>query len=312
MPAWANDIKFGMPIACEIDKDCYIQNLPDVTQGSDVFDTFCKGAAYDGHKGIDIRVLSMKDLARNVPIVASADGIIKAYRDGEPDRLVQTPQERTAVKGKECGNGVVISHPNGFESQYCHLKQGSITVKKGQKVKQGDVLGFVGNSGFAAFPHIHFGVRKNGQWLDPITGNPPSNSCNFTNTDNSLMEETLLAKFQADTSRLLSSGITGAVINHQELVKTGAPKKLQISDTAIVGWSWFINLRKGDRISIKLEGPNGLISENVTKPLTKNQASYSAFTGKKRNAEKGEYQFTTKLLRAGKVLQETLTVQILE
>ena len=72
------------------------------------------------------------------------------------------------LKGRECGNGVVLRHKGGWETQYCHLKQGSVLVKSGQEVWAGQELGFVGQSGKAAFPHVHLSVRKDGKVVDPF------------------------------------------------------------------------------------------------------------------------------------------------
>ena len=308
----AQDLKFGLPIKCEINKDCFIQNLPDIINGSDAFDPFCQGATYQGHKGIDIRLLSLENIKENIPVIAAGDGIIKAFRDGEEDRLIVTDEDKTRIKDKECGNGIVISHKNGYESQYCHLKQNSISVRNGDKVKQGDILGFVGNSGFASFPHVHFSIRKDGQWLDPISGLPPAESCQLTTKENTLLDKKTAEFFSQNSSRLLTSGISGKIIKHAKLVRFGAPERLMISDQVIIGWAWFINLRKDDQIRFTLEGPKGLLVENTTKPLDRNKASYSAYAGSKKQAIKGEYRLKTELVRSGQTIEESLFVQTLE
>lgn len=308
----ASDIKFGLPIKCKLEKDCFIQNLPDIIEGEGVADSFCHRATYNGHKGVDIRLFSLEDIKRNVPVIAAANGIIKATRDGEIDKLIATQEDRQSVKNKECGNGILIAHPNGFESQYCHMKQGSIVVKKGQQIKQGDTLGFVGSSGFSQFPHIHLSIRKNGQWIDPISGNPPAATCAVSNLQNSLLNQDTHQYFQANTTRLIASGISGTPIVHGNLVKIGVPEKLKEVDQAIIGWAWFINLRKNDEIRFTLEGPQGLIAQNTTNPIENHKATYSAFAGKKLQPEKGEYRLRTELLRDGQSIEDTLFVQILE
>ncbi len=63
------------------------------------------------------------------------------------------------------GRLVIISHGNGLETRYGHLS--SYVVKSGQKVKSGEVVGYVGQSGDATGPHCHFEVRKNGQVRNP-------------------------------------------------------------------------------------------------------------------------------------------------
>ena len=310
--AVAEEIRFGLPVKCQINKDCYIQNLPDVITGKKASDSYCQGATYDGHKGIDIRLLSLADIARNVPVIASAPGIVKALRDGEPDRIVATPEDRKLIEGKECGNGVVIAHADGYETQVCHLKKNSISVKKGDRISKGELLGFIGNSGFAAFPHVHLSIRKDGQWLDPLSGKPPSSSCVPTNGKDTLLEKNASKYFEENTTRLIASGISGNVFNHDDLVRTGPPNRLKSSDQAIVGWAWFINVRKGDQVNFSLEGPSGEIANHTTEPLNRHKAAYSGFSGKKLKPVEGEYRLTTQLIRNGKPISETLFVQTLD
>jgi murein DD-endopeptidase MepM/ murein hydrolase activator NlpD len=68
--------------------------------------------------------------------------------------------------GSGYGRNVVVDHGFGYETIYAHMKE--IKVKKGQKVKRGDVLGTVGSSGLSTAPHLHYEVVKNGRKVDPI------------------------------------------------------------------------------------------------------------------------------------------------
>lgn len=84
------------------------------------------------------------------PIVAIADGTVVGCADGYGNTY---PSRRIY------GNYVNIDHGDGFFSIYGHLKIG-LTVKKGEKVKQGQVLGYMGNSGYSNGQHLHFELRK--------------------------------------------------------------------------------------------------------------------------------------------------------
>jgi murein DD-endopeptidase MepM/ murein hydrolase activator NlpD len=65
------------------------------------------------------------------------------------------------------GNKIVIDHGvDGYTSLYAHLS--AIKVKVGQRVKRGDVIGAVGNTGLTIAPHLHYEVRKNDEFLDPL------------------------------------------------------------------------------------------------------------------------------------------------
>jgi len=63
------------------------------------------------------------------------------------------------------GNQVRIKHPSGLITLYAHLS--SIGVKRGQSVKRGQVIGKVGGTGKSTGPHLHFGLMKGGQWINP-------------------------------------------------------------------------------------------------------------------------------------------------
>ena len=64
------------------------------------------------------------------------------------------------------GNVVKIKHKGGYESLYAH--QSRRRVKRGQRVKKGQVIGYVGSTGRSTGPHLHFGLKKNGRWIDPM------------------------------------------------------------------------------------------------------------------------------------------------
>jgi murein DD-endopeptidase MepM/ murein hydrolase activator NlpD len=64
------------------------------------------------------------------------------------------------------GKVVKIRHPGGYESLYAH--QSRIRVKRGQQVKKGQIIGYVGSTGRSTGPHLHFGMKKNGRWIDPM------------------------------------------------------------------------------------------------------------------------------------------------
>lgn len=64
------------------------------------------------------------------------------------------------------GNKIVINHGFGYQTLYAHLYE--FNVKKGQKVKRGDVIGYVGNTGLSTGPHLHYEVHLNGKKVNPV------------------------------------------------------------------------------------------------------------------------------------------------
>jgi murein DD-endopeptidase MepM/ murein hydrolase activator NlpD len=64
------------------------------------------------------------------------------------------------------GRTVKVRHPNGYETEYLHLS--SIAVHAGTRIGQGDLVGRVGSTGLATAPHLHYGLKKNGAYVNPI------------------------------------------------------------------------------------------------------------------------------------------------
>jgi len=83
------------------------------------------------------------------------------------------------------GNVIKIRHLNGYESLYAH--QSRLRAKRGQRVKKGQIIGYVGSTGRSTGPHLHFGLKRYGRWIDPMgvlrkKSIPTSTSKNITIT----------------------------------------------------------------------------------------------------------------------------------
>ncbi len=95
------------------------------------------------HSGLDIAT------QHGNPIVATADGIVLSIQND-----------------KRGGKTIKLSHPqSGWVTVYCHLSK--FSVKSGQKVRRGDVIGLVGQTGRARAPHVHYEVRREGKRYNP-------------------------------------------------------------------------------------------------------------------------------------------------
>ena len=73
---------------------------------------------------------------------------------------------RVRKSRKGYGNHVKIDHGYGYITLYAHMQK--YIVKKGQKVKRGEVIGYVGNTGKSVAPHLHYEVHKNGKKVNPV------------------------------------------------------------------------------------------------------------------------------------------------
>ena len=105
---------------------------------------------YRAHEGIDYAA------PIGTPVSAVGDGVVtkSQYSGGY-------------------GNLVIVKHPNGYETYYGHLSKYGKGVKKGVRVKQGQVIGYVGATGLATGPHLDFRIKKNGTFFNYLTMKMP-------------------------------------------------------------------------------------------------------------------------------------------
>jgi len=95
------------------------------------------------HYGVDFSA------PQGTPIYATGNGKIKKIKKSR----------------RGFGNHVVINHGYGYESLYAHMSK--YTVRRGQKIKRGDVIGYVGSTGKSTAPHLHYEVHKDGKKINP-------------------------------------------------------------------------------------------------------------------------------------------------
>lgn len=110
------------------------------------------------HSGRDKSTASYYGYGQEV--LAVADGVIVTALDGMPDNVPGDvpPFELFAPVCTLCGNHLVLGFGPGKFATYMHLQPRSLRVKKGDRVRRGQVLGLVGNSGESFLPHLHFHV----------------------------------------------------------------------------------------------------------------------------------------------------------
>lgn len=98
-----------------------------------------------GHFGVDYAAPT------GTPIWAAASGVV-------------------TFRGRKggAGNCVIIKHDNGYSTTYMHMSKFRKGQSVGKRVRQKDVIGYVGMTGLATGPHLHFSVRKGGRYVDPL------------------------------------------------------------------------------------------------------------------------------------------------
>ena len=274
-------LQLGLPLPCEIGKSCWIVNYVDLDKSNNVRDYNCGKSSYDGHKGVDFALRDTGVMRQGVPVLAAAAGTVAGLRDGMKDvdfNLIGGPR---AVKGKECGNGVTLRHKDGWSTQYCHLRRGSVSVKKGQSVKAGEPLGMVGHSGLAMFPHVHIQVLKGKEIVDPFIGASPAKQCGPGDTP--LWKPEVLAKLPYGPTALYNAGFAGRAPKPRE-VRDGKHREtvLPRDAPALILWVDMFRVRAGDTLTLKITGPDGGTLVERSSTLKKTQARRFRFVGSRR------------------------------
>jgi murein DD-endopeptidase MepM/ murein hydrolase activator NlpD len=103
------------------------------------------------HRGVDYAA------DRGTPIMATSDGVV--IQRGPNGGL---------------GNAMEIRHPNGFVTRYGHMSRFRSGVTVGSRVSQGEVIGYVGSTGLATGPHLHYEMLRNGRHVDPLSVDLPA------------------------------------------------------------------------------------------------------------------------------------------
>ena len=95
-------------------------------------------------------------------------GVDYAAATGTPIWAVADGQVRFADSRGGNGNLVIIEHDRDYTTYHAHLSSFGSGIRRGREVRQGDVIGYVGNTGLSTGPHLHFGVRYRGEYIDPL------------------------------------------------------------------------------------------------------------------------------------------------
>ncbi|MBN2466838.1 MAG: peptidoglycan DD-metalloendopeptidase family protein [Deltaproteobacteria bacterium] len=108
---------------------------------------------YQPHLGIDFAAPT------GTPVWAVADGVVikKGWKNGN-------------------GNMVTVRHPNGYETMYNHLSRYAKGIKIGTRLRQKDIIGYVGATGLATGPHLDYRMKKNGRFINPLAEEFPPGS----------------------------------------------------------------------------------------------------------------------------------------
>lgn len=299
--------RLGLPVDCKPGSTCFVQSYVDHDPGSAARDHLCGTRTHDGHAGTDFRLRDRATMDAGVGVLAAAKGKVESVRTGEPDVSVRQGSTE-AIRGRECGNGVVIDHGGGWKTQYCHLRRGSIRVRQGESVKAGAPLGLIGLSGLTAAPHLHFEVRKDDRPVDPFSAAAVSGTSATRCSPRSVLWSSRAAaalSWQAVT--LIDAAFTSSEPTLQDVATSLPPNPTSVSPS-LVAWVRVLGLRAGDVETLTVIDPlNSRFVEEGPVRLERDEEEHLIIAGRKRDIPSwplGNYNARYTLARDGKIILE--------
>jgi len=275
-------LALGLPLECRLGETCWVANYVDVDPATSARDFLCHARTYEGHDGTDFAIRDLSVMAAGVPVLASALGVVRSARDGMADEALTDALSRERIAGRECGNGVVLDHEDGWQTQYCHMRRGTVRVKGGERVARGQELGMVGLSGQTEFPHVHVTVRHRGQVIDPFTVQSSKAGCGSAGT--SMWHTDQATSYEPFA--LYHAGVTGSPPRIDEIragkIEDPPPSA---ASAALVLWVDILGVEAGDQVRFHLTGPDGVVVLDRVTAIAKTQARHFAYAGARRKAD---------------------------
>ncbi len=293
---------FTFPLACTLDKDCWVAKYVDTDPAPDAYTDFkCSSHTEDNHRGTDIAIRSRAEMETGVAVLAAHDGTVLRLRDGQSD-ADKTDAEIEAIKEAktECGNGIIIDHGDNLQTMYCHLKSNSLSVAQGDTVSAGQPIAELGHSGLSKFPHLHFSITSKGKQIDPFTGQFAEAGCG-KNSFSIWKDSRTKPKYKYQDFTLFDAGFYNAAPDFKALQNGKlSPKTLPQNSPALVYWIGFYNEHASDRLTLTIFDPNGQIfKQQIITPL-KNRTRAYYYLGRKTTHVKlikGTYKATASFER---------------
>lgn len=295
----ADPPSLALPIDCDMATVCSVQNYVDVDAGTGSQDFRCGTLTYDGHQGTDFQLPDLATMRAGVVVRAAAAGTVRNIRDGVADRGFSFWQ-KTGLEINALGNAVAISHADGWETFYGHLRQGSVRVQPGDRVIAGQPIGLVGLSGKTQFPHLHFQLMRADKPVDPYTGKSASAAgCQIDQAP--IWSPETLTQIAYRQAVLVCSGFALTAPDRKAIQDRCPSLAAAPADSeALVVFAEIAGVQAGDRLRFKIKMPDGqTLLDNVI-DIDRPRARLFRYVGQKRPSAAwpvGRYSADVQLIR---------------
>lgn len=308
--SFEHSLKLAWPLACKPNTECFISSYPDLqigTNPSGAQEYRCGSRTRDGFKGVEFSFNSYQTALNNQKVLAAAPGRVVYVKNDLADAA-----NGRDVRRHPCGNEVRIMHSSGYQTRYCHLREGSALVYPGQAVNAGHALAMVGYSGEVQHPRLVMYTEQDGHLLDPFTGralNTP-NDC-FSSRDKSLWSPDI-----AYPDVLVMDAAFSNYLPTQEDIDNGVGKTAQVSADShhLVAWVHVFGLKRNDHEVLEIRDPAGKVWKELNRYSQFDASEWLTFVQGARAEKplaKGKWTAYYRLTRDGRTLVErTLELQV--
>lgn len=261
-PLYASDFKLKFPVLCSLGQSCWILNYVDISEDKSGDDFTCANRTYKGHTGTDIAVRDLNTANQGIFVRAAAKGRVLYTRADRIDNF-------DAQNPKSCGNAIVIGHKNGWETRYCHLKEGSIDVKRGDLIEAGQKIAQIGVSGASNWPHLGFELLHFGDHIDPFYGRSRLEGCGLT--PKPLWQSSNPMNYQPFA--IFNLGFSDTLPD-PDLIDTGTfdkPHNLPHESDMLFLWTGIFGTQKGDEVTLTIYNPDRSVLKTESTIIPKTQ-----------------------------------------
>ncbi len=258
-------IELAFPVACTIMSDCWVTNHVDMRGTTNLSEDYmCGKKTIPQSKLTHISLGSLSQAEKNYAVIAVADGEVESAEN----------------VGGYCGNRIVLSHDSGWKSSYCHLKPNSFVIRAGQDVKRGQIMAALGMSGRTEWPRLAFGLTRNGMVFDPFSGRTAIEGCDTQSKP--LWVGGMNPPYEP--AHVTTIGFTKRFPTNQDIMDGLLSAQSETTEIRRLSlWGMLMNTMPNDRITLKIETPDGRILKEESLTIENNKRYFPIYLTVSRN-----------------------------
>ncbi len=276
------------PLDCQLGTNCWLSSLPRHYFKDRQLDFRCGPLTKNNNLGTEFIIKDMQQMMEGVDVIAPISGQVTAKQDGHEDTL--------SLGSDSCGNMITIANEHLIVT-FCHLKNTSVRLSKGDKVNAGEVVGQVGSSGYVDHPKLFMKLEMiaddDGKVrdLDPFYGRqldcglPPE----------SLWDKGDFMDFNARAGIVFNYGFAFDNITAHIITNGEHKKNIPANPGTFIAFVEMLSVNKGDIVNISITDSSGSVIASRKHEFGKFQTRYLLYVEKNLRQQKIRGSFELKI-----------------